>query len=397
MKGLLSLSRLSAGFVAVLVGYTGSAIIIFQAAAAAGATPAQLGSWLWALGIGMGLSSVLLSLYYRNPVLTAWSTPGAALLVTSLSGISMNEAIGAFLFCSLLITICGISGWFEKIMRYLPRSLAGAMLAGVLLQFGMDLFAALESSLLLVGGMLLTYLLVRQWLPRYVIPLVLLVGLVVAASQGLLKFESLEWKLTLPVLMMPSFSWPVLIGVGIPLFIVTMASQNVPGIAVLRANGYQTPASPLIGWTGFTGLLLAPFGGFAFNLAAITAAICMGKEADPDYSKRYFASVWAGIFYLFTGLFGATVAGLFAAFPTELVMAIAGLALLGVIGNSLASSLAEEGGREAALLTFLITASGITIAGVGSAFWGLMIGLVAYHLNRCLSKPIPIQQGSPTK
>ncbi|OMH38262.1 benzoate/H(+) symporter BenE family transporter [Motiliproteus sp. MSK22-1] len=397
MKGLLSLSRLSAGLVAVIVGYTSSAVIIFQAAAAAGATAAQISSWLWALGLGMGLSSILLSVYYRHPVLTAWSTPGAALLVTGLSGVSMNEAVGAFLLCSLLITLCGISGWFEKIMKHVPRSLAGAMLAGVLLQFGLDLFGALESRYLLVGGMLGTYLLVRQWLPRYVIPLALIVGLLVAASQGLLKSEAFEWKLAAPVLMMPSFSLPVLIGVGIPLFIVTMASQNVPGIAVLRANGYQTPASPLIGWTGFTGLLLAPFGGFAFNLAAITAAICMGKGADPDASKRYFSSIWAGIFYLFTGLFGATVAGLFAAFPKELVMAIAGLALLGTIANSLASSLADEEGREAALLTFLITASGITAGGIGSAFWGLMIGLIAYHLNRRLSKPTTIQQTGPAR
>lgn len=385
MKAAFGLSHISAGFVAVLVGYTSSAVIIFQAAASAGASAAEISSWLWALGIGMGLSSIGLSLYFRTPVLTAWSTPGAALLITGLSGSTLAEAVGIFIFSSGLITLCGISGLFEKLMGTIPRSLAAAMLAGVLLQFGLDLFGALESQLLLVGLMLATYLLIRHSLPRYVIPLVLAIGIGVSYWQGQLHLEALDWSLSKPVWVTPDFSLNALVGVGIPLFIVTMASQNVPGIAVLRANGYTVPASPLIGWTGFTGLILAPFGGFAFNLAAITAAICMGKEAGIDPQKRYFASIWAGCFYLLTGLFGATVAGLFAAFPSELVMTIAGLALLGTIGNSLASSLAEESGREAALLTLLITASGISFAGIGSAFWGLAIGLAAYYLQRHLS------------
>ncbi|MEH6813144.1 MAG: benzoate/H(+) symporter BenE family transporter [Motiliproteus sp.] len=382
MKAAFSLSYISAGFVSVLVGYTSSAVIIFQAAASAGASAAEISSWLWALGIGMGLTSIGLSLRYRTPVLTAWSTPGAALLVTGLSESTLAEAVGIFIFCSGLITVCGVSGWFEKLMRHVPKQLAAAMLGGVLLQFGLNLFGVLESQLLLVGLMLATYLLIRHSLPRYVIPLTLAVGVGMAYWQGQLQLEALDWTLSRPVWITPDFSLQALIGVGIPLFIVTMASQNVPGIAALRANGYQVPASPLIAWTGFTGVVLAPFGGFAFNLAAITAAICMGKEAGVDPHKRYFASVWAGFFYLLTGLFGATVAGLFAAFPSELVMAIAGLALLGTIGNSLAASLTEESGREAALLTFLITASGVTLAGIGSAFWGLVIGLIAYHLQR---------------
>lgn len=382
MKAAFSLSHISAGFVAVLVGYTSSAVIVFQAAASAGASAAEISSWLWALGIGMGLTSIGLSLRYRTPVLTAWSTPGAALLVTGLSESTLAEAVGIFIFCSALITLCGVAGWFEKLMRYVPQPLAAAMLGGVLLQFGMNLFGVFDSEVLLVGLMLATYLLVRHSLPRYVIPLTLAVGVGASYWQGQLQLEALDWSLARPVWVTPDFSLQALIGVGIPLFIVTMASQNIPGIAVLRANGYQIPASPLIGWTGLTGVILAPFGGFAFNLAAITAAICMGKEAGVDPQRRYFASIWAGFFYLLTGLFGATVAGLFAAFPSELVMAIAGLALLGTIGNSLAASLAEESGREAALLTFLITASGVTLAGIGSAFWGLIIGLAAFHLQR---------------
>jgi benzoate membrane transport protein len=380
MSALLNLSHISAGFVAVLVGYTSSAVIIFQAAAAAGAGTAEISSWLWALGIGMALTSIGLSLRYRTPVLTAWSTPGAALLITGLSGLTLSEATGVFLFSSALITLCGITGWFERLMRHIPAPLAGAMLAGVLLQFGLELFAALEQRILLVATMLAAYLLLRQLLPRYTIPVTMLIGVLIAALQGELRVEALEWQLAVPLFTWPTFSLPALIGVGIPLFIVTMASQNIPGLAVLRANGYDTPASPLITGTGLTGLLLAPFGGFAFNLAAITAAICMGREADPDPRQRYRATVWAGLFYLLTGLFGATVATLFAAFPGELVMAIAGLALLGTIAGSLSAALADSDSRDAALLTFLVTASGISLAGIGSAFWGLAVGLVAHWL-----------------
>ncbi len=389
MKALLSLSHISAGFVAVLVGYTSSAVIIFQAAEAAGASAAEINSWLWALGIGMGLTSMGLSLYYRAPVLTAWSTPGAALLVTGLAGYSLAEAIGIFIFCSALLLVCGITGWFDKLMRLVPQSLASAMLAGVLLQFGLKLFDSLESHVLLVGMMLVIYLLARHLLPRYVIPFVLAAGCVLAYAQGDMQLSSLGWHFSSPVWVSPEFSLPALIGVGIPLFIVTMASQNVPGMAVMRANGYQLPASPLIAWTGLTGVVLAPFGGFSFNLAAITAAICMGKEAGLDPDKRYWASIWAGFFYLLTGVFGATVAALFAAFPAPLIMAVAGLALFGTIGNSLAASLAEEKGREAVLMTFLLTASGISLMGIGSAFWGLLIGLLAYNLQARFS-PEPV-------
>lgn len=379
---MFSLSHLSAGFIAVLVGYTSSAAIIFQAAAAAGASQAETGSWMWALGLGMGLTCIGFSLRYREPVLTAWSTPGAALLVTALAGVPMSEAIGVFLFSSALILLCGLTGWFDKIMRLVPAGLAAAMLGGVLLKFGLDLFASAQTRPLLVSAMLATYLALRRRLPRYVIPLSLLTGLLVAGGDGLLRFDDFEWQLARPVLMMPEFSLTSLLGVGIPLFMVTMASQNVPGIAVLRAHGYHTPASPLVGWTGLTGLLLAPFGGFAFNLAAISAAVCMGKEVDPDPKQRYKAAVWAGVFYLLMGLFGATVVGLFAALPGELVMAIAGLALLGTIGNSLTVALADERERDAALLTFMITASGLALFGIGSAFWGLVIGGGVHWLNR---------------
>ncbi|WP_036665508.1 benzoate/H(+) symporter BenE family transporter [Paludibacterium yongneupense] len=382
IKKWLSFSPLAAGFIAVMVGYTSSAAIVFQAAAAAGASPAQLASWLWALGLGMGLTCIGLSLYYKSPVLTAWSTPGAALLATGLMGVGMPQAIGAFLFASALIALAGVSGGFERIMRHVPRPLAAAMLAGVLLRFGLDLFAALPRQGLLVGSMLVFFLPARRFLPRYAVALTLVLGLAVAAAQGGIHLSPVRLELARPQFVMPVFSLSTLIGVGLPLFIVTMASQNVPGLAVLRANGYAVPASPLIGWTGLTGVLLAPFGGFSYNLAAITAAICMSRDADPDPAQRYRAAVWAGVFYLVTGVFGATVAQLFSAFPRALILAIAGLALLGTIGNSLASALDEPAEREAALVTFLATASGLSLFGVGSAFWGLVLGLATAWINR---------------
>lgn len=378
----LSLSHISAGFIAVLVGYTSSAAIVFQAAAAAGATPAEISSWLWALGIGMAVTCIGLSLYFKSPVLTAWSTPGAALLITGLAGLSMSEAIGIFLFNSLLITIAGFSGWFERLMRHVPKTLAAAMLAGVLLRFGLDVFVVLPTQGLLVGVMLISYLLGRRFFSLYAVPITFFVGLITASFQGLLMFESVRIQVAQPVLMAPTFVLSSLIGVGLPLFVVSMASQNVPGLAVLRANGYSTPASPLVGWTGLTGLLLAPFGGFSFNLAAITAAICMSKDADPDPKRRYLAAVWAGLFYLVTGILGATVVSIFAAFPKALIVSIAGLALLGTIGNGLAGALQDEKEREAALITFLVTASGLSLLGIGSAFWGLLFGMVTVWINR---------------
>jgi len=376
-----SISHIAAGFVAVLVGYTSSVAIIFQAAMAVGASAEQLASWMWALGIGMGVTCIGLSLYFRTPILTAWSTPGAALLVTGLDGLSMSEAIGVFLATSILITLAGASGSFQRLMSFVPRHLAAAMLAGILVRFGMDAFSSMQSQPLLVLVMFLTWLVARWVLPRYTVPLALLAGIVCAGLMGLLQLDSLNWTPARPVFMEPKFSWSAFIGVAIPLFIVSMTSQNVPGLAVLRANGYETPASPLVAWTGFTGITLASFGGFSFNLAAITAAICMSPDADPQPERRYMAAVWAGAFYLLTGIFGATVVSLFAAFPLELVAAIAGLALLGTIAGSLAGALTDASGRDAAIVTFLCTASGLALFGIGSAFWGLVLGLLVQQLK----------------
>ncbi|MBL0473963.1 benzoate/H(+) symporter BenE family transporter [Aeromonas veronii] len=376
-----ALPHLIAGFIAVMVGYTSSVILIIQAATAAGADTAQVASWLWTLGIGMGVSCIGLSLYYRMPILTAWSTPGAALLITTLDNFTLAEAIGAFVISSLLITLCGISGWFDRLMKHIPAPLAAAMLAGVLLRFGLNLFKVAPQDPLLLGTLLLAFLLGRHLWPRYTMVLVLGVGMLICSMRGDLQLATLHWQLASPVWTWPAFSLDALFGIALPLFIVTMTSQNMPGIAILRAHGYQPATSSLISWTGLTGLLLAPFGGYAFNLAAITAAICMGKEVDPDTKRRWPAAVWAGCFYLVTGCFGATVAALFSAFPAALVTCVAGLALLGTIGSSLHSALQQDEAREAALLTFIITASGISLLGIAAACWGLLIGLAIYQLQ----------------
>ncbi|HET7032239.1 MAG TPA: benzoate/H(+) symporter BenE family transporter [Casimicrobiaceae bacterium] len=380
MRGIFGLSHISAGFIAVLVGYTSSAAIVFQAASAAGADAAYISSWLLALGLGMGATCIGLSLFFRSPVLTAWSTPGAALLSTALVGLPMSDAIGAFIVASLLLTLLGMTGWVEAMMRHIPKALAAGMLAGVLLRFGLNVFLALGQQLVLIGLMLVIYLLGRRLNSRYTIPLAFLGGLVWVVMNGQVNVGELRLEFARPIFTAPTFTLAAAIGVAVPLFIVTMSSQNVPGIAVLRANGYQTPASPLIGWTGLAGALLAPFGGFSFNLAAITAAICMSPEADPNPERRYLAAVWAGIFYLITGVLGATVAGLFAALPKEFVAGIAGIALFGTIGNSLTMALTEDSDRDAAVVTFLVTASGMTLFSVGSAFWGLLGGLAVLKL-----------------
>jgi benzoate membrane transport protein len=378
----LSLPAAIAGFVAVLVGFTSSAAIVFAAAKALNATPGQTASWMWALGIGMGLTSIVLSLVYRQPVLTAWSTPGAALIATSAAGITLPQATGAFLLCGLLIALFGFSGWFERLMAKVPVALASALLAGVLVKFTLQAFAAIKTQPVLVLAMLLAYLAGKRWFARYAVPAALLVGLVLAFLLGVVANpESIvlaqALQIATPVWVTPEFSWQALIGIGIPLFIVTMASQNIPGVATLRACGYDAPASPIVGWTGVATLFLAPFGGYALNLAAITAAICMGPQADENPKRRYTAAVMAGLYYCIIGLMAGVVTLVFSALPIELIVAIAGLALIATVGNGLFTALKEEANREPALICFAMTASGLTIAGIGSAFWGLLAGLVS--------------------
>lgn len=393
----LSLSAFTAGFVAVLVGFTSSVAIVFQAALALGATPAMVASWMWALGIGMGLCSLIPSLWLKKPVMVAWSTPGAAVLATAATagGFGMAEGVGAFILCAALITVAGATGWFERIMNRIPLALASALLAGVLARFGLSGFAAAQSALPLVVLMLLAYLLGKRFLPRYAVPLTLLVAIVFVAARAEFTGADIQFGLTMPVWVTPSFSLAAFISMSLPLFVVTMASQNLPGVAAIQAAGYADrrqeggdagiPISKVITLTGLVTLVLAPFGAFALNLSAITAAICMGPEAHSNPARRYTAAASCGAIYMVIGLFGAAITGVLTAFPKELVAAIAGLALLGTIGGALTSALKDDTNREAALITFLVTLSGVVIAGVGSAFWGVVAGgiaLLVQHYGR---------------
>jgi benzoate membrane transport protein len=380
----LSLSAATAGFVAVLVGFTSSVAIVFQAAQAFGATPAQITSWMWALGLGMGLCSLVPSLVLRKPVMIAWSTPGAAVLATAgaAGGFGMGDAVGAFMVSAALITLVGATGWFERVMNRIPMEIAAALLAGVLARFGLQAFTAAQTALPLVLLMLVVYLVSRRLVARYAVVITLAVAVAHVAAQGQMTWSAVQLELAVPVLTAPVFSVAATVSLAIPLFVVTMASQNLPGVAVIRASGYDLPVSRLLTLTGLATLVLAPFGAFALNFSAITAAMCMGPEAHADRSRRYAAAVSCGALYVAIGLFGAVITGLLTAFPNELVVAIAGLALLGTIGNGLAAAMREESHREAALITFLVTLSGVVIAGVGSAFWGVVAGSFALFVQQ---------------
>lgn len=374
---------LLAGFLAVLIGYASSAAIIWQAAIVAGATTAQISGWMTALGLAMGVSTLTLTLWYRVPVLTAWSTPGAALLVTGLQGLTLNEAIGVFIVTNALIVLCGITGLFARLMRIIPHSLAAAMLAGILLRFGLQAFASLDGQFTLCGSMLLVWLATKAVAPRYAVIAAMIIGIVIVIAQGDVVTTDVVttdvvFKPVLPTYITPDFSFAHSLSVALPLFLVTMASQNAPGIAAMKAAGYSAPVSPLIVFTGLLALVFSPFGVYSVGIAAITAAICQSPEAHPDKDQRWLAAVGAGIFYLLAGLFGSAITGMMAALPVSWIQMLAGLALLSTISGSLYQALHNERERDAAVVAFLVTASGLTLVGIGSAFWGLIAGGVYY-------------------
>lgn len=384
MKGLMrdfSLSAAVAGFIATVISYAGPLVIIFQAADTAHLPRELLSSWVWAISIGSALLGIGLSLRYRVPIIIAWSAPGSALLVALLPGISMNEAVGAYLLSSLIIFLVGISGAFDRVISKLPGAIAAAMLAGILFRFGTGLFVSLQGKPGLVLAMFATYLVCKRLLPRYAVMAVLVVGCAIAMFTGQLHSEALVIGLATPVWITPQFSLGATLNVALPLVMVALTGQFVPGMAVLRASGYTTPASPIIACSALGTALLAPFGCHGLNLAAITAAICTGREAHEDPGKRYVAGVVGGLCYLVLGIFGATLVSLFAAFPKELIAALAGLALFAAIAGALANAMALPSDREAALVTFLTTASGMSLFGLSAAFWGLIFGMAAHLLS----------------
>ncbi|MEV5599781.1 benzoate/H(+) symporter BenE family transporter [Streptomyces sp. NPDC052496] len=373
-----SLSAVLAGFVAVVVSYSGPLVIVLAAAHAGHLNQGQTSSWVWAISIGSGVTCIALSLRTRMPVITAFSTPGAALLVTSLGAYSYAEAVGAFLVTGAVITLVGLTGVFGRLMRQIPTAVVSAMLAGILFSFGTGVFTSLKTAPWIAGAVLVAYLLGKRFLARYAVLLALAAGVVFSAVTARLDIHIDHVELARPVFTAPSFSAGSLIGIAVPMILATLASQNAPGMAVLSASGYEPKDRLLIGSTGLASTALAPFGSHAINLAAITAAICTGPEAHRDPRRRYVAGVSCGFFYLLIGAFGSTLVVLFAGLPKELVAAVAGVALFGALAGGLTGAVKEEKDREAALITFLATASGVTIAGIGSAFWGLVFGVVAH-------------------
>jgi benzoate membrane transport protein len=387
------------GFVTIIVGITSSVAVVFAAADRMHMTPVQKGSVIFALCVGKGLSSIFLTLRYRVPFLLAWSTPGAALLAASDGAPTTGEYIGAFLLCGVLLLITGLTKSFDRVIDRIPLPLASALLAGVLAKFALESFgfaseANAESTdeiRILIIAMFATYIVARRLFPNFAALAVLGIGVAVAAGQGLISTSGVRWTMTRPTFMEPSWSTSTLIGVGIPLFIVTMAAQNVPGTAALRAHGYDAPVSPAITASGVATTLLAPFGLFAINLAAITAAMVMSPDIDPDKSRRWPATIVAASIYIAVGLLGASIATLIGILPKPLVLAVAAFALLPTIAGGLAGATADNDQRDAAIIVFLVTVSGLTLFSIGSPFWALVAGIAVLAARRI--PPLHLRRG----
>jgi len=381
-RGLLNLSHLSAGFTAVLVGYTSSVVIIIQAATAAGATPSQIESWLLALGLVMGLTSILFSWHYKKPVLTAWSTPGAAMLVGIVGDYEMSVIIGAFIFSGILIVLTGLISPLSRAMEKIPTSLGTAMLGAILLPFCIKAFSPVVDSPIVFCSMFAAFLVGKQWFPRYAMALLLFVGILCAVLSGAFAEANIQVAFAQPEWVTPNFDLNGMVNLRIPLYVITMLSQNLPGIAMIKSHNYQVPVKPILIGSGLANVVVAPFGGFSVNLAAISAAICMGKDVDSDPKQRYKATMWAGVFYLVAGIWATTVVALFLALPSVVTQILAGLALLGTLLMCLQTAFSDGANREAALFTFLITLSGVSLLGVSSMLWGLIVGLVYSRIQK---------------
>ncbi|ODT49443.1 MULTISPECIES: benzoate/H(+) symporter BenE family transporter [Alphaproteobacteria] len=369
-----------AGLISVIVNYGGTFILVFQAARVAGLSPALTASWVWSVSIGVGLTGLYLSWRYREPIITAWSTPAAAFLVTALATTSYAEAVGAYMLSAAAFVVLGLSSYFDRVIRLIPPGIASGLLAGILLQFGIGAFAGASLDPVLVTLLIVSYLVLKRFSARYAVVGILVIGLAFLLAQGRVDLSGLQLQLAMPVFTLPAFSLNATLSIALPLFLITLTGQYMPGMLVLRNDGFKTSADPIVTVTGLGSLLMAPFGSHAFNIAAITAAIATGRAAHEDPSKRWIAGIAAGCFYCLVGVFGVTLAAVFMAFPASFITTLAGLALLGTIGNNLANAVADPASREAALITFLASAANITLFGIGGAFWGLIIGLIAHTI-----------------
>lgn len=374
----LSLSCVVAGFLAVLISYAGPLIIVYQAARLANLSTEMTSSWIWAISIGSGLTGLILSWRLKTPIITAWSTPGAALLVVMLPGMPLPQAIGAYIVASLAISFIGLSGAFDRLIERIPKGIAAAMLTGILFHFGTNVFSSISTNPALVLLMFATFLVLKRFQPRYAIAAVMLVGIVFAITTDHTSLSQVKLAIVRPVFIAPEWSWHAILSLGLPLALVTLTGQYVPGMAVLRTSSYSVGARSIVSTTGIASVLLAPFGAHGVNLAAITAAICTGKEAHEEADKRYIAGIACGLIYIIIGIFGGTLALLFSSLPKELVVTLAGLALISAITNGMVGVVTDEKSRDAGVVTFLVTASGMSFLGFGAAFWGLFIGGLSY-------------------
>lgn len=376
----LSISAITAGFVAVLISYSGPLAIFFQAAQSAEISNTMMTSWVWAISMGAAVSGILLSLWLKVPVVTAWSAPGTALLVSLFPGLSLNEAVGAYLTAAMIIFVIGVTGSFDRIIQMIPPGIASAMMAGILFQFGVGVFVSLESVPALAIGMIIAYLVFKRLTPRYSLVLLLVVGVVLAVVLEGASLEGVSVQLAEPQFIRPEWTWDATLSLAIPLVLVSLTGQFLPGMAIMRSSGYNTAAKPIVTLTSLTSFVTAFFGGITTVIAAITAAICTSKEAHEDPDKRYVAGVANGVFYLIGGTFAGTIVLLFTSLPSEFVAVLAGLALIGAISSNVSAFAAEKDHLEASVITFIATASGVSFLGLGSAFWGVVVGALAYNL-----------------
>lgn len=375
-----SISASVAGFLAVLISYAGPLIIFFQAAQAAQVSEAMMASWIWGVSIGAAVSGIYLSIKYKTPIITAWSAPGTALLVTVFPEMSLNEAISAYIISAVVIFFVGMTGSFDKILRWIPNGIAAGMMAGILFQFGLELFVATDTLPIIVFSMLCCYLFAKRFSPRYTMIWVLLCGVLLSIFLGRVNPIDMELSITLPMIIWPEWSWNATFNLAIPLILVSLTGQFLPGMAILNLSGYDTPAKPIVSIASIASLAVACVGGITIVLAAITAALCTGKDAHELKEKRYIAGVANGIFYLLGGLFASSIVMVFSLLPKELVAALAGLALIGAIATNITIAMKDDEQRDAALITFLATASGMSFLGLSSVFWGIVIGMVAYYI-----------------
>ncbi|MEV0830213.1 benzoate/H(+) symporter BenE family transporter [Nonomuraea rubra] len=386
-----------AGLVSAVVGYASSFTVVLAGLRAVGATPGQAASGLLALCCGVGAAAIFLGLRYRMPISIAWSTPGAALLMATgpVPG-GFPAAVGAFIVCAGLLVLAGLSPWPARAIAAIPRPIAAAMLAGVILSLCTAPVRAVVDVPMLAVPVVLTWAVLQRYQRRWAVPCALAVAVVAIAVQG--NGGGLSGAALRPAveLTAPALSLSAVVSIAIPLFLVTMAAQNVPGMAVMATYGYLPPLRPVLVTTGLAGAVAAPFGGHAVNLAAITAALTAGPDTHPDPGRRWIATVALGAGQLALGLGAGLAMALVLLSPPVLVTAVAGLALLSALGSSLAGAVTEPEGREAAVVTFVVTASGMTILSIGAAFWGLAAGgLTALLLHRRSPSESPAEQPAP--